>query len=193
MSNVPAVIAAVPGASQTSAHQILTFSLGSETYGVDILRVREIRGWTPVTRIPQTPPHVLGVLNLRGSIVPIVDLRMRFELERAEYTPITVIIVLSVHSAEGRRDFGVVVDGVSDVVDVHAADVKPAPDLGTYGSAVGMQCIRGLATVAERMVMLVDIDRLIGGAIEDTIRQSAAVDGLSAGPQAAVAVVHAHA
>src|SRR5690348_10894150 len=109
----------------TSSSQVLTFTLGSETYGVDILRVQEIRGWTPVTRIPQTPPHVLGVLNLRGSIVPIVDLRMRFNLERAEYTAITVIIVLSVESAVGRRDFGVVVDGVSDVVDINTADIKP--------------------------------------------------------------------
>ena len=100
------------------SNQVLTFTLGDETYGVDILRVQEIRGYSPVTRIPQSPPHVLGVLNLRGSIVPIVDMRMRFNLERAEYTPLTVIIVLSVESPVGRRDFGVVVDGVSDVIDV---------------------------------------------------------------------------
>src|SRR6187402_3906289 len=87
------------------SHQVLTFVLGDETYGVDILRVQEIRGWSPVTRIPQAPSHVLGVLNLRGSIVPIVDLRMRFSLERAEYNAVTVIIVLSVQSANGRRDF----------------------------------------------------------------------------------------
>src|SRR5882757_10643861 len=85
--------------SNASSNQMLTFMLGDETYGVDILRVQEIRGWSPVTRIPQTPAHVLGVLNLRGAIVPIVDLRMRFNLERAEYTALTVIIVLSVQSA----------------------------------------------------------------------------------------------
>src|SRR3954471_23239906 len=102
--------AAIPAGS----NQVLTFTLGEETYGVDILRVQEIRGFSPVTRIPQSPTHILGVLNLRGSIVPIVDLRMRFSLERAEYTPLTVIIVLSVESSVGRRDFGVVVDGVSD-------------------------------------------------------------------------------
>jgi purine-binding chemotaxis protein CheW len=139
--------------------QVLTFVLGAETYGVDILRVQEIRGWSAVTKIPQAPPHVLGVLNLRGSIVPIVDLRMRFRLERAEYTAITVIIVLSVESEGGRRDFGVVVDGVSDVVDVNASEVKPAPDLG--GSS-GPNYIRGLVTVAERLLVLLDIDRLIG-------------------------------
>ena len=79
-----------------ASRQVLTFCLDAETYGVDILRVQEIRGWSPVTRIPKSPPHVLGVLNLRGSIVPIVDLRVRFSLERAEFTPLTVIIVLSI-------------------------------------------------------------------------------------------------
>src|SRR3954469_898315 len=110
------------------SQQVLTFVLGNETYGVDILRVQEIRGFSAVTKIPHAPSHVLGVLNLRGSIVPIVDLRMRFSLERAEYNAVTVIIVLSVQSANGRRDFGVVVDGVSDVVDVNKAEVRPAPE-----------------------------------------------------------------
>src|SRR3954447_26039827 len=146
--------AAVPG-----SQQVLTFVLGNETYGVDILRVQEIRGWSAVTKIPHAPPHVLGVLNLRGSIVPIVDLRMRFSLDRAEYTTVTVIIVVSVISAAGRRDFGVVVDGVSDVVDVNPEEVKAAPELGARGAT---DYIRGLVPVAERMVVLLDIDRLIG-------------------------------
>jgi purine-binding chemotaxis protein CheW len=142
------------------SNQVLTFTLGNETYGVDILRVQEIRGWSPVTRIPQSPPHVLGVLNLRGSIVPIVDLRMRFHLDLAEYTPLTVIIVLSVESSLGRRDFGVVVDGVSDVIDVPSMDVKSVPELGAH---VSTEFIAGLAAVSGRMLMLLDIDRLIGG------------------------------
>ena len=142
------------------AHQVLTFVLGDETYGVDILRVQEIRGWSSVTKIPQSPSHVLGVLNLRGAIVPIVDLRMRFSLERAEYTPVTVIIVLSIKAGNGRRNFGVVVDGVSDVVDVNDSEVKPAPELA--GSS---DYIRGLVPVSERMVVLLDIDRLIGNDI----------------------------
>jgi purine-binding chemotaxis protein CheW len=120
--------------------------------------VQEIRGWSAVTKIPHAPSHVLGVLNLRGSIVPIVDLRMRFALDRAEYTAVTVIIVVSVVSATGRRDFGVVVDGVSDVVDVNTAEVKPAPDLG---SREATDHIRGLVTISDRMVVLLDIDRLI--------------------------------
>lgn len=144
-------------------NQMLTFMLGDETYGVDILRVQEIRGWSPVTRVPQSPSHVLGVLNLRGSIVPVVDLRMRLSLDRAEYTPVTVIIVLSVDSGHGRRDFGVVVDAVSDVINVQVNDIKKAPDLG---SQVNTEYIQGLATVAERMVMLLDIDRLIGNDID---------------------------
>ncbi|HEX2586303.1 MAG TPA: chemotaxis protein CheW [Steroidobacteraceae bacterium] len=145
-----------------SLNQMLTFMLGDETYGVDILRVQEIRGWSPVTRIPQSPHHVLGVLNLRGSIVPVVDLRMRLSLDRAEYTAVTVIIVLSVDSGNGRRDFGVVVDGVSDVINVQASDVKPPPELG---ADVSTDYIQGLATVSDRMVMLLDIDRLIGADI----------------------------
>jgi len=150
---------ATANADTPASQQVLTFVLGSETYGVDILRVQEIRGWSSVTKIPHAPPHVLGVLNLRGSIVPIVDMRMKFNLERAEYTAVTVIIVLSVQARKGRRDFGVVVDGVSDVVNVNAAEVKPAPDLG---SRAATEHIRGLMPVADRMVVLLDIDRLIG-------------------------------
>src|SRR5579871_765212 len=112
------------GPRDPGVEQYLTFEIGGETYGVEILRVREIRGWTQVTKIPHAPPHVLGVLNLRGSIVPVVDLRLRFELDRAEYTKVTVIIVLSVRAAAGRREVGVVVDGVSDVVDIDQATVK---------------------------------------------------------------------
>jgi purine-binding chemotaxis protein CheW len=155
-SNAPVKNGTGPG---EESHQVLTFVLGNETYGVDILRVQEIRGWSAVTKIPHAPPHVLGVLNLRGSIVPIVDLRMRFSLDRAEYTTVTVIIVVSVISAAGRRDFGVVVDGVSDVVDVNTAEVKAAPELGAKGAT---DYIRGLVPVSERMVVLLDIDRLIG-------------------------------
>lgn len=146
-------------AAEAESYQVLTFVLGSETYGVDILRVQEIRGWSVVTKIPNSAPHVLGVLNLRGSIVPVVDLRKRFSLEQAEYTAVTVIIVLSVRGQAGRRDFGVVVDGVSDVVDVQASEVRPTPDLGCRAAT---DHIRGLVPVNDRMVVLLDLDRLIG-------------------------------
>jgi purine-binding chemotaxis protein CheW len=139
--------------------QVLTFSLGAETYGVDILRVQEIRGWSPVTRIPQSAGHVLGVLNLRASIVPIVDLRVRFGLERAEFTPLTVIIVLAIDTPGGRREFGLVVDSVSDVVDIAAADLKETPNLGGKLDTDFIQC---LATLPDRMLILLDVDALIG-------------------------------
>ncbi len=163
-------------AGNDASRQVLTFVLGGEAYGVDILRVQEIRGWSAVTKIPHAPAHVLGVLNLRGSIVPIVDLRMRFALERAEYTAITVIIVMSVVTPAGDRDLGVVVDGVSDVIDVRCAEIKPAPELGARGAT---DYILGLASITDRMVVLLDIDRLIG-------RDLAAMAGAVSEPQGAV-------
>jgi purine-binding chemotaxis protein CheW len=139
--------------------QVLTFVLATEHYGVDILRVQEIRGWSPITKIPHAPPHVLGVLNLRGAIVPIVDLRMRFDLQTAEYTPTTVIIVVSVGSASAVHNVGVVVDAVSDVIDVNQAEVRPPPELVGRSAT---QYILGLVPVEGRMTVLMDIDRLIG-------------------------------
>jgi purine-binding chemotaxis protein CheW len=147
-----------------ASRQVLTFCLSEETYGVDILRVQEIRGWSPVTRIPQSPSHMLGVLNLRGSIVPIIDLRIRFSLERAEFTPLTVIIVLSIMTAKGKSEFGLVVDSVSDVVDIGASDLKDAPNLGGRLNADFIQC---LATVADRMLILLDVDALVGKDVAD--------------------------
>lgn len=144
--------------SDEMASQYLSFSLANEEYGVDILRVQEIKGWTPVTQIPNAPPFLKGVLNLRGTIVPIVDLRMRFNLEAVEYTPTTVVIVLSLVTDGRERTFGVVVDAVSDVLNISPADIRPKPDFGTV---VDADFISGLATVDEHMVMLLDIDRLL--------------------------------
>jgi purine-binding chemotaxis protein CheW len=139
--------------------QVLTFVIGEATYGIDIPCVQEIRGWSAVTRLPQAPADVLGVLNLRGAIVPVLDLRLKFGCANVQYSPITVIIVVSVMSAKGPRDFGMVVDGVSDVIDIAPADVRPAPDLGASASSA---CIRGLIPIAGHMVILLDIDLLIG-------------------------------
>lgn len=138
--------------------QMLTFRLGAETYGVDILRVKEIRGWSPVTKIPHSPPAVLGVLNLRGAVVPIIDLRLRFALPEAGFSPTTVIIVLSLMTASGQRECGVVVDSVSDVADVAPEAVKPPPSLkaGSQG-----EFISGIATIDERMVILLNVDELV--------------------------------
>lgn len=134
--------------------QQLTFSLAGEEYGVDILSVREIRGWSRVTRIPQAPAHMLGVLNLRGAIVPVLDLRLRFGLEREGYGDGTVMIVVAV----SERLFGVVVDTVSDVVDIDPATIKPVPDMGAI---VDTRYLKGLATHVDRMVMLLDVEKLM--------------------------------
>ena len=144
---------AAPGA-ETAAAQYLTVNLASEEYAIDILAVREIRGWTPVTRIPQAPHYVLGVLNLRGAIVPVLDLRLRFGLAREEYTATTVTVVVTV----AGRLFGVVVDAVSDVLDVQADKVRPVPDMGT---AVDTEYLKGLTSIEERMVLLLDVDKLL--------------------------------
>ncbi|HTM27972.1 MAG TPA: chemotaxis protein CheW [Rhodanobacter sp.] len=134
--------------------QQLTFDLAGEEYGVEILAVREIRGWSRVTRIPQTPAYLLGVLNLRGAIVPIMDLRLRFGLERESYGDNTVVIIVAL----GERLFGIVVDAVSDVIDIDPASVKPVPDMG---AVVDTRYLKGLATHVERMVMLLDVEKLM--------------------------------
>jgi purine-binding chemotaxis protein CheW len=141
-----------------SLNQILTFILGTESYGVDILCVQEIRGWAPVTRIPHAPPHVLGVLNLRGSIIPVVDLRLRFALDKAQYDAVTVIIVLSVKCRSGQKSFGVVVDGVSDVVDVDTTQIRPSPDLG---ESAATDHIHGILPTPDRMIILLDVNQLL--------------------------------
>lgn len=138
----------------TPTVQQLTFNLAGEEYGVDILSVREIRGWSRVTRIPQTPEHLLGVLNLRGAIVPIMDLRLRFGLQRESYGDSTVVIILAVED----RLFGIVVDAVSDVIDVDPAAIKPVPDMGAI---VDTRYLKGLATHEDRMVMLLDVEKLM--------------------------------
>ena len=145
-------------ARDASGAQYLTFTLDGEEYGVEILRVQEIKGWMPVTRVPNTPSYMQGVLNLRGTIVPIIDLRMRFNLDKADYTPVTVVIVLTIRDGERRRTLGVVVDGVSDVVTVDRDELKPPPDFGT---SVNTDFIDGVATADEKMIMLLDIDRLL--------------------------------
>ena len=145
---------------QPDIRQVLSFTLEGETYAVDILRVREIRGYTAVTRMPEAPAHMLGVLNLRGSIVPIIDMRRRIGVASIEPSPLTVVVVLSVEGSRGRRDFGLVVDGVSDVLDIPIPDIRPAPDvIDNHGEDL----VSGLAQVGDRMVMLLDIDRMLSG------------------------------
>ncbi len=138
-------------------NQFLTFSLGDEEYGVDILKVQEIKGYVPTTRLPNAPPEVVGVLNLRGTIVPIVDLRRTFGLETTEYSQFTAIVVVVVQG----RVMGVIVDNVSEVVNIPAADIQPAPDFG--GASLGPSTLRGMARLGERLIILLDIDVVLLG------------------------------
>ena len=134
--------------------QYLTFALGEEQYGVQILRVQEIKGYTGVTRIPNTPEYVKGVLNLRGTIVPIVDLRMKFGMEQQEYNKKTVIIVVEVKG----RIMGIIVDAVSDVMNIAAKDIQPAPE---FGGSVDVGFINGIGSYGEKLVAFLDIDRVL--------------------------------
>jgi purine-binding chemotaxis protein CheW len=143
------------GAARDGTRKILTFSLGGEVYGVDILRVKEIRGWSPVTRIPQSAASMLGVLNLRGLIVPVIDLRVRFALAAAEFTPLTVIIVLSLRTEHGVRECGIVVDNVNDVVDISPDNIKPAPSLGGGHTS---EFIEGITSHDEQMLILLNAE-----------------------------------
>ena len=138
--------------------QYLTFMLAGEEYGVDILRVQEIKGWGKVTPIPGTPGYVQGVMNLRGTIVPILDLRKRFNMEQIDYGPTTVVIVLRVESEGRDRIVGIVVDAVSDVYAVSAEELRPPPE---FGGNVHVDFVHGLATVDEQMVIVLNIDRLL--------------------------------
>ena len=145
---------------ESDGDQYLTFMLAGEEYGVDILRVQEIKGWDSVTPIPNTPEYIRGVINLRGTIVPIIDLRRRFNLEAVEYGPVTVVIVLKVEDPDGgkSRVMGLVVDAVSDVYNVPEDSIKPAPD---FGSIVDVKFVQGLATLENAMVIVLNIDRLL--------------------------------
>lgn len=138
------------------AKEYLTFRLGQEEYGIDILKVQEIRGYEAPTRIAHAPAFIKGVINLRGTIVPIVDMRLRFDCAQAEYNSFTVVIVLNLR----ERVAGIVVDSVSDVMELAPDQLRAAPDLD---GGIDAQCIRGLGSVGERMLILLDIERLMSG------------------------------
>lgn len=138
--------------------QYLTFIMDDEEYGVDILAVQEIRGWEAATPLPNAPPHVKGVINLRGTIVPIIDLRQCFGMAAIEYSAVTVVIVLKVENDEGDKVMGIVVDAVSDVYSLTDGDLQTAPDLG---GSVSTEVIKGLVSVKEKMVILLDINQLL--------------------------------
>jgi purine-binding chemotaxis protein CheW len=141
--------------SRELASEYLTFTLGEEEYGIDILKVQEIRGYDAVTRIANTPEFIKGVINLRGVIVPIVDMRIKFQLGTPVYHEFTVVIIINVLG----KVVGMVVDAVSDVVALSPEQIKPPPE---FGSTLDTAYITGLGTVGEQMVILVDIEQLMG-------------------------------
>ena len=138
----------------TTGGEFLTFTLGKEEYGIDILKVQEIRGYDAVTVIANTPKFIKGVINLRGIIVPIVDMRIKFNLDNVTYDQLTVVIILNLAS----RVVGMVVDGVSDVIALKPEQIKTAPQ---FGATLDTQYLMGLGTVDERMLILVDIEKLM--------------------------------
>ena len=135
-------------------NEFLTFMLGAEEYGIDILKVQEIRSYEAVTHIANTPNFIKGVINLRGIIVPIIDMRIKFNLGSVEYNQFTVVIILNI----AQRVVGMVVDGVSDVTTLKPEEIKLAPE---FGASLDTQYLLGLGTVEERMLILVDIERLM--------------------------------
>ena len=134
--------------------EYLSFTLGNEHYGVDILKVQEIRGYDAVTRVPDAPDYIKGVINLRGTIVPVIDLRLKLRLDEARYDAFTVMIVLNVED----RVVGIVVDSVSDVIPLNADQIRPTPE---FGAAVDTRFISGIGTQDDRMLILLDIETLL--------------------------------
>jgi purine-binding chemotaxis protein CheW len=162
MDNATAAAAAAPGGSAAgesaaAGAQYLTFICAEEEYGIDILRVQEIKGWSGSTRVPHAHAYVLGVMNLRGVIVPVIDLRVRFGLPSRPFDASTVVIVVRVNGTFGGKTVGIVVDAVSEVYTFALDAIKPPPSMG---GRVDNVCVSGLASAGDRMVMLLDIDKL---------------------------------
>lgn len=148
-------------------HEFLTFRLGQEEYCIDILKVQEIRGYDTVTSIANTPQFIKGVINLRGNIVPIVDLRIKFRLPEIRYDATTIVIILNIK----KKMIGIVVDSVSDVITVLAEDIREAP---RFGSNINTEFISGMTTVEGRMLIVVDIERLMSSEDLQLLEQVAA-------------------
>jgi len=150
-----------PAANRRS-EQYVSFTLGGEHYGADVTRVQEIKGFDSVTRVPYAPPFMLGVVNLRGAIVPVIDLRMRFGLKQVPYDSTTVIVVVRVAGHRGERIAGLVVDAVNEVHHIPAERIRPPPQLPGVGERTHVE---GIADIDGRLVMLLDIETLVASSI----------------------------
>ncbi|WP_416362371.1 chemotaxis protein CheW [Nitrosomonas sp.] len=145
--------------------EFLTFRLGKEEYGIEILKVQEIRGYEAITQIANAPDFIKGVVNLRGIIVPIIDMRIKFHMENVDYDQFTVVIILNV----AGRVMGIVVDGVSDVINLTSEQLRPAPGLG---SVIDTEYIMGLGTIDNRMLILIDIEKMMSSSDMGLIEQN---------------------
>jgi purine-binding chemotaxis protein CheW len=152
----------------TSVHEgkFLTFALGNEEYGVEILKVREIMGLMEITTVPQTPEYMKGVINLRGKVIPIIDLRLKFAMPEVEHTKETCIIVVEVGSAQ----IGIIVDSVSEVTDIRGEDIEEAP---SFGQGIDTNFIMGLGKVKEKIIILLDIERVLSSEEMEIVGQLA--------------------
>jgi purine-binding chemotaxis protein CheW len=156
----PSAVLNEPGATQADARagKYLTFHMGSEEFGVRVLKVREIMGLQEITAVPQTPAHVKGVINLRGKVIPVIDLRLKFGLPGAEYGQRTCIIVAQLQGESGPLLMGVIVDGVSEVVNLTGAEIEDTPD---FGDDAAGQYLLGMAKVKGKVKILLDLDRVV--------------------------------
>ena len=157
--------AAVVSMAATTIREFLAFKLGDEEYGIDILRVQEIRSYEQPTRMANAPTFIMGVINLRGVIVPIIDMRIKFNLAEVTYDTFTVVIVLTI----GKQVVGMVVDGVSDVITLTPEQLRPVPE---FSSTIGSDHLLAIGSVADRMLILLDIEKLMSSSEMGLIAQT---------------------
>lgn len=154
------------------SEQYLTFMLDDEEYGIEIMRVQGIQGWTSVTPIPNTPTHILGVINLRGQIVPIIDLRLRFSLEKTTFSASTVVIIVKLVNDGKEKLMGIVVDGVSETYRFDNEKIQPPPELS---NSTNTEFLKGLASIEDKLVILLDIDHIVDiNELDDVPKSTAA-------------------
>ncbi|MFH1980807.1 MAG: chemotaxis protein CheW [Pseudomonadota bacterium] len=148
----------------------LTFILAAEEYGIGILKIKEIMGMMPITSVPQTPDYVTGVINLRGKVIPVIDLRLRFHLDSREHNDRTCIVVVEMATEQMKVEVGIVVDAVSEVLNIKGADIEPPP---SFGASVNTDFISGMAKINGGVKMLLDIDRVLSSDEVHSLKQAA--------------------
>jgi len=158
MAEQSTMVAQIEASMTDVEGKYLTFTLADEEYGISIIKVKEIIGMMTITMVPQTPPHIKGVINLRGKVIPVIDLRSRFQIEERDYTERTCIIVVEVAGKTRTIPIGIVVDSVSEVLNIRAAEIEPAP---SFGSSMDTEYILGMAKSANMVKILLDIDAVL--------------------------------